>query len=169
MNAVRMPLTRIHRGAIATLSLALALSLSACGSGNQAATRMVTQVTDGVDGSITTMGNQINARGFLIVAQPDGSGVVVGTIVNNASTEDALLAMAANQGVATLSSKSLPLLQGNPIIFSGATSNASATIPTLNAQPGTRVKLQMFFAVAGEMTLDVLVRERSGEYAGVGA
>ncbi|MCX6430099.1 MAG: hypothetical protein NTX12_03875 [Actinobacteria bacterium] len=164
MNAVRL-----RKGAIATLSLALALSLSACGSGNQAATRMVTQVTDGVDGSITTMGNKIHARSFLIVAQPDGSGVVVGTIVNDAPSEDALIAMAANQGVATLSSKNLPLLQGHPIIFSGATSNASAVIPSLNALPGTRVKLQMFFAIAGEMSLDVIVRERSGEYAGVGA
>lgn len=164
-----MHLAQIRKVAIGTLCIALALSLSACGSGNKAATRMVTQVTDGVDGAITAMGNQIKARSFLIVAQPDGSGVVVGTIANDAGTQDALLAMAGNNAVATLSAKSLPVLQNHPVIFAGATSNASGIIPVLNAVPGTRVKLQMFFAIAGELTLDVIVRERSGIYAEIGA
>jgi hypothetical protein len=165
-NMMRLP--QLRSVAIGTLCIALTLTLSACGSGNQAATRMVTQVTDGVDGAITTMGNQIKARSFLIVAQPDGSGVVVGTIANDAETQDALLAMAGNNSVATLSAKNLPVSLGHPVIFAGATSNATAAIPALNAVPGTRVKLQMFFATAGELTLDVIVRERSGIYAEVG-
>ena len=164
-----MHLPHLHKVAIGTICVALALSLSSCGSGRQAATRMITQVTDGVDGAILTMGNQIKVRSFLIVAQPDGSGVVVGTIANEGTTEDALLALAGNHAVASLSSKSLPVSQGHPIIFDGATSNARATIPILNAIPGTRVKLQMFFATAGELTLDVIVRERAGIYASIGA
>lgn len=164
----KMKLPQKRTVAIGTLCAALALSLSACGSGNQAATRMVNQVTDGVDGTISTMGNQIKVRSFLIVAQPDGSGVVVGTIANEGANEDALLALAGNNALATLSSKSLPVSQGRPIIFEGATSNARAIIPILNATPGTRVKLKMFFATAGELTLDVIVRERSGIYANVG-
>ncbi len=164
-----MNLSKIRNVAIGILCVGLTLSLSACGSGNQAATRMVNQVTDGVDGTITAMGNQIKVRSFLIVAQPDGSGVVVGTIANEGAKEDALLALAANNAVATLSSKSLPVSQGHPIIFEGATSNARAVIPILNAIPGTRVKLQMFFANAGNLTLDAIVRERSGIYANVGA
>jgi hypothetical protein len=164
-----MHLIQMRKIAIGALGFALALSLSACGTGNQAATRMVTQVTDGVDGAITSMGNQIKARSFLIVAQPDGSGVVVGTIANDAGREDALLAMAGNHAVATLSATNFPVSNGHPIIFGGATSNAGAIIPILNAIPGTRVKLQMFFATAGELTLDVIVRERSGIYSEIGA
>ena len=164
-----MHLPQMRKVAIGTICAALALSLTACGSGNQAATRMVTQVTDGVDGAISTMGNQIKVRSFLIVAQPDGSGVVVGTIANEGAKGDALLALAGNHAVATLSSKSLSVSQGHPVIFEGATTNARAIIPILNAIPGTRVKLQMFFATAGEITLDVIVRERAGIYANIGA
>lgn len=164
-----MQLTKFHRVAFGSISLSLALLLSACGSGNNAATRTTTQVTDGVDGAIASMGNQIKARSMLLVAQPDGSAVLVGTLVNGATTKDALLAMAANEAIATLSEKSIALAQSQPIIFSGPSANAIASIPALNAQPGTRVKLRMFFAIAGELTLDVIVRERSGIYEKVGA
>jgi len=163
-----MQLIEMPKVALVALSVSLALSLSACGSGKDAATRTVTQLTDGVDGAITTMGNQIKARSFLLVAQPDGSAVLVGTLVNGGETQDALLAVAANNAIATLSEKSIALTQGYPIIFSGSSANASAVMSGLNAQPGTRAKLGMFFAIAGELTLDVIVRERSGIYSDVG-
>ena len=164
-----MQLNKFYRVALGSISVALALLLSACGSGNNAATRTTTQVTDGVDGAIESMGNQIKARSMLLVAQPDGSAVLVGTLVNGSTTPDALLALAANDAIATLSEKSIALAQGQPIIFSGASANAKASMPNLNAEPGTRVKLRMFFAVAGELTLDVIVRDRSGIYEQVGA
>ena len=164
-----MQLNKISRVALGATSISLALLLSACGSGNNAATRTTTQVTDGVDGAINTMGNDIKARSLLLVAQPDGSAVLVGTLLNAGPTEDALLAMAANDAIATLSEKSIALSKGAPIIFSGASASASAVMPGLNAQPGTRVKLRMFFAVAGELTLDLIVRERTGIYEQVGA
>lgn len=160
---------RLRNIAAVTLSISLAFSLSACGAGKDSATRMTTQVTDGVDGSVTTLGNNIKVSSLLLVTQTDGSAVVVGTIVNENPTPDSLLAIGINGKVATLSSTTLPLVQNMPIRFAGDTSNASAVLPGLNAVAGTRQTVQLFFANAGELDLDALVRARSGVYANVGA
>lgn len=154
--------------AIVTLSVSLALSLSACGSGKDAPTKMITQVTDGVDGSVTTYGNNIKVNSVLLVAQANGSAVLVGTITNENPTVDTLLGIAVGGVNATLSQKSFPLKQNEPVRFAGDSANASAVVPGLNAVPGNRVKVQLFFASAGELTLDAIVRERSGVYANVG-
>ncbi len=159
----------VRKFAVVTLSVSLALSLSACGSGNDAPTKMITQVTDGVDGSITTYGNDIKVNSVLLVAQSDGSAVLVGSIVNENSTEDTLLGITVGGVNATLSQKDLPLKQNEAVRFAGESANASAVVPGLNAAPGTRVKVQLFFASAGELTLDAIVRERSGVYENVGA
>ena len=151
------------------LSITLGFSLTACGAGNDAATRQITQVTDGVDGSITSYGSDLKVSSILLVAQSDGSAVLVGSIVNKSSKEDALLGVAAGGITAKLSEKFLTLAPNVPRRFSGDSSNASAVIPGLNAASGTRVKLHMFFGNAGALTLDVLVLERSGVYAGVSA
>ncbi len=155
--------------AAVALSITLGLALTGCGAGKDAETRQITQVTDGVDGAITSYGSDLKVNSMLLVAQPDGSAVLVGSIVNRASKEDALLGVAAGGITATLSEKVLTLAPDVPLRFSGDSSNASAVIPGLNAAIGTRVKLQMFFGNAGALTLDVIVRERTGEFAGVGA
>lgn len=162
-------LMRVRTVAALALSLSLGLSLTACGAGNDAATRKITQVTDGVDGSITAYGSDLKVNSILLVAQPDGSAVLVGSIVNRSSKEDALLGVAAGGITATLSEKVLPLAPNVPLRFSGASSNASAVILGLNAAIGTRIKLKMFFGNAGALTLDVIVRERSGDFAEVRA
>lgn len=159
----------VRKFAVVTLSVSLALSLSACGSGKDAPTKMITQVTDGVDGSITTYGNDIKVNSILLVAQSDGSAVLVGSIVNENPTEDMLLGITVGGVNATLSQKDLPLKQNEAVRFAGESANASAVVPGLNAAPGTRVKVQLFFASAGELTLDAIVRERSGVYENVGA
>lgn len=159
----------VRKFAVVTLSVSLALSLSACGSSKDAPTKMITQVTDGVDGSITTYGNDIKVNSLLLVAQSDGSAVLVGAIVNDNPTEDTLLGITVGGVNATLSQKDLPLKQNQAVRFAGDSANASAVVPGLNAAPGTRVKVQLFFASAGELTLDAIVRERSGVYENVGA
>lgn len=155
--------------AVVTLSVSLAFSLTACGAGKNAPTAMIRQVTDGVDGSITSYGNNLNVVSVLLVSQPDGSAVLSGTIVNENSTPDTLLGITVGGIKATLSPSTLPLKQDSPIRFAGDSANASAVIPGLNAIAGTRVKVQLSFASAGELTLDAIVRDRSGAYANVGA
>lgn len=162
-------LMHVRKIAFIAISLSTALSLSACGAGNNAPTRMITQVTDGVDGSVTTYGNNIRVNSILLVAQPDGSSVMVGSIVNENSTPDSLLGITVGGVKATLSPATLSLKQNSPLRFAGDSANASAIIPGLNGAPGTRVKIQFSFAIAGELTVDAIILERAGVYANVGA
>lgn len=155
--------------AVITLSVSLALALTACGAGNDAPTAMTTQVTDGVEGSISTSGNDIKVRGLLLVAQPDGSAVLVASMFNDGTGTDDLLAIAVGEILATLSETTLPLEQNQPLHFSGDTANAKAVFPGINATAGSRVQVKIFFSRAGEMTLDAIVRDQSGVYAGVTA
>ena len=159
----------VRKVAVLGLSISLTLSLSACATGKDAPTKLVTQVTDGVDGTITSYGNDLRVSSVLLVAQSDGSAVLVGTITNENPTEDTLLGITVGGINASLSQMSLPLKQNEPVRFAGDSANASATVLGLNAAPGTRVKMQLSFASAGLLTLDAIVRERSGVYANVGA
>jgi copper(I)-binding protein len=158
----------MRRTGIALMSLTLALSLTACGAGFNASTRQVKQVTDGVEGAVTSDGNNIKVRNVLVVETAEGAGVLIGTVVNNQPTEDALLGVAINGVVATVTgTNSLP--QNSPISFEGAMANAKAVVPVLNAKAGTHVQVTMFFARAGEITVSTLVRAQSDTYAGITA
>lgn len=154
--------------AVIALSITLGFSLTACGAGSDAATSQIAQVTDGVDGLITSYGSDLKVTSMLLVAQPDGSAVLVGSIVNRSPKEDVLLGVIAGGITATLSQQEIPLSTNAPLFFSGESANASAVFPGLNAAIGTRVKLQMFFGIGGELILDVIVRERAAEFALVG-
>jgi len=59
------------------------------------------------------------------------------------------------------------LPQNSPIIFEGESANAKAVITGFGAQPGTHVNVTMFFARAGEITKDVIVRDNTEEYLNV--
>ncbi|TRZ56727.1 MAG: hypothetical protein D4S00_03920 [Streptomycetaceae bacterium] len=156
----------MRRTGIALMALTLALSLTACGAGFNASTRQVKQVTDGVESSITTNGNLIKLLNVLVVETADGTGVLVGTIVNDHPTEDALLGVAIN-GVVTKITGTSTLAQNLPIRFEGPSANAKAVAPALNATVGSHVSVSMFFAQAGEITVTAIVRDQSDVYAGV--
>ena len=55
----------------------------------------------------------------------------------------------------------------NPIVFEGDSANAKAVITGFGAQPGTHVTVTMFFARAGEITKDVIVRDNTEEYLNI--
>lgn len=160
---------RLRKVAATTLSLSLAFTLSGCGANTKAPTAMITQVTDGVDGTINTTGSDVKVRSLLLVTQPDGSAVVVGSMFNELPGAEDLLAISVNGKLATLSNTTFPLILNQPLHFSGDSANAKAVIPGLNAIDGNRVQVKIFFSHAGEMTLDALVRDQSGIYAGVTA
>ena len=147
---------------------ALAVSLSGCGAGNNASTRQVKQVTDGVEGSITKDGNKIKILNLLVVAAPGGNAVLVGTIINNGENEDALLGIAIN-GTATTYTGNNTLPTNTPIIFEGDRANAKAVLAGFGGSPGSNVKVGLFFAKAGVITLNAIVRQAREEYAGITA
>lgn len=144
----------------------LALSLSGCGAGVNASSRQVKQVTDGVEGSITKEGNKITIVNLLVVAAAGGNAVLVGTIVNTGDTEDALLGVAINGTTAVYTGNSV-LPKNTPIIFEGDSANAKVVLAGFGAPAGSRVKVGLFFAKAGEITLDAIVRDTRDDYAGV--
>ncbi len=158
----------MRRTGIAVLSITLALSLTACGAGFNASTRQVKQVTDGVEGTISTNDNLVKAVNIVVVATNDGAGVLVGTIINSRPTEDALLGVAINGVVATVTGNS-SLKQNSPITFEGDSANAKAVVPALNLKAGTHVQVTMFFARAGELTVSTLVYSQSEKYEAVTA
>lgn len=146
----------------------LAVSLSGCGAGQNASTRQVKQVTDGVEGSITKDGNNIKIVNLLVVAAGGGNAVLVGTIINNADTEDALLGVAIN-GTATTYTGANALPKNTPIIFEGDRANAKAVLAGFGGAAGSNVEIGLFFAKAGSITLNAIVRDTRDTYAGVTA
>ncbi len=158
----------MRRTCIALMSLALTFSLTACGAGFNASTRQVKQVSDGVEASISTNENLIKAVNVLVVETADGAGVLVGTVVNALPAEDALLGIAINGVVATVTGNN-SLIQNAPITFEGEVATTKAVVPGLNAKAGSHVQVTFFFAHAGELTIQALVRAQSDAYAGITA
>ena len=147
---------------------ALALSLTGCGAGSNASTRLIKKVTNGQEAEILKDGNNIALRNFVLVTQPDGSAVVVGTVINRGANDDALLGLAISgiqanfSGVSTIS-------QNQTIRFEGETANAKAVLVGANLKAGAHTNLSLFFGNAGEVTFDVLVQNPEGIYAGITA
>ncbi len=152
----------------AVVIAALAVSLTGCGAGVNASTRQVKQVTDGVEGSITKDGNNIKILNLLVVAAGGGNAVLVGTIINTADAEDTLLGIAINgTTLAYTGTNTLP--KNTPIFFEGDRANAKAVLAGFGGSAGSNVKVGLFFAKAGAITLTAIVRDTKDDYAGVTA
>ena len=133
----------MRKFAIAITTAALATSLTACsGAGNDAPTRMINQVTDGVEANLKDSNTLIYLRNIYIAVNEAGDASLVGTIINQKDTNDALIALAINQQEIKISS--LPALQNKPIIFGGPTSNASASLPNSGLVAGAHTKISFF-------------------------
>jgi hypothetical protein len=158
----------MRRTLSALVIAALAVSLSGCGAGPNAATRQIRQVTDGVEASITKDGNDIKIVNLLVVAAPGGNAVLVGTVVNNADKEDALLGVAINGSTANYTGNNF-LPKNSPIIFEGPSANAKVVLGGFGAPAGSHVKVGLFFAHAGEVSVEAIVRDTRDTYAGVTA
>ena len=157
------------RRIISAISIAvLAVSLSGCGAGSNASTRLINQVTDGVEATVTEDGNNIRIVNLLIVAAPGGNAVLVGTIVNSGDAEDFLLGVAINGTSATYTGINV-LPKNIPIIFEGERANAKVVLGGFGAPAGSRVQVGLFFAKAGIITLNAIVRQAREEYAGITA
>ena len=156
----------IKNSAIALTSLALALSLTSCGAGPNAATRQIKQVTDGVEAKVTQDGNNLVVSNFLLVAMEDGSAVVVGTLINQAEETDALLGISAGGVQATITGLR-ELKQNTPVRFEGEVATSKAVFDSVAAEPGRNVTVQLAFARAGVVTVNAIIRDKRDDYANV--
>ena len=152
----------------ALLIATLSISLSGCGAGLNAETRNLKQVTDGVEATVNTDGNNIKVVNLLVVETAEGAGVLVGTLVNSLDQEDALLGVAMNGQIASLTGSNV-LAKNKPVIFEGPSATIKAVVPALGAKAGQRVQVTMFFARAGEVSVQAIIRDQRDDYAGITA
>ena len=144
-------------------ALLIATSLTACGAGQNAATRQITKVTDGVEVSITQNGSAIKIVNLLLVATETGDAVVVGTIVNQGAQADKLLGLAVGGNTATLTGDTT-LNQNAPLRFEGDSANVKAVFAGVSPVAGRHVKLTLGFARAGMVTAEVIIRDKRDTY-----
>ena len=159
-----MQLRKVAISLIITASLS---TLTACGAGENAAARNITKVTDGAETAVVTDTSDLKLRGFLIVAQPDGSAVLVGSIINSSSTPEEILGISINNVLSTVTTELSEITDKVPMIFEGDSANAKAVIPGLGAKAGNTVDISFFFKTAGIVTVKALVRDKRDTYAGV--
>ena len=148
---------RIQKLLVLTL---LAATLTACGSGRTAETRMIKQVTDGVEAQSA----EIRLRNVLIVKTATNDAVLVGTLVSWSDEPDAITGISINNIPATLSEGRFDLVKNKPVIFVGDSANADAYIPGLNKVAGERIPVTFNFATAAPVTVDALVLNSEGFY-----
>ena len=142
--------------------LSVSVLLTGCAAGGQAPTRNIKQVTDGVEKDL----GDIKIRNIKIVALPDGTGTLVGFIVNHSENVDGLAAIVVNGQRADVTTDAV-LSKNKPMIFEGDSANAKAKIPTLGAKPGYRVPVVLYFTKGGKVELDALVVANTGIYSSI--
>jgi hypothetical protein len=135
-------------------------TLTSCGSGQMASTRLIRQVTDGVE----AQSDEIRLRNVKVIKTSLGEGVLVGTLVNWSDTTDAITSVSINNQLTTYVAKSSELVKNKPITFVGDIANADAAIAILNETPGYRIPVTFTFAKAAPVTLDTLIVYGDGIY-----
>ena len=143
-----------------TALLIIATTITGCGSGQNAATRTIKQVTDGVEAESAG----IKLRNVLIVKTATAEGVLVATVINTSDENDSIVGVAIGGAMTNLVAKSNELKKNKPIIFVGDSANADASIPVLNTSAGERIDITFTFAKAAPVTLDALVVNGEGIY-----
>ena len=142
---------RIQKLLVLTL---VAATLTACGSGRTAETRMIKQVTDGVE----AQSNEIRVRNLLIVKNELSEGILVGTLVNWSEEVDVITGISINNLPTTVSSSRLELRKNKPVVFAGESANADAAA-VITQSIGQRIPVIITFEKAAPITLDALIVE----------
>jgi hypothetical protein len=136
--------------------------LTGCAAGGDAPTRMIREVTDGVE---TDVGD-LKLRNVKVVALPDGSGTLIGYIVNHNDAPDQLVAISINGKMAEVQGDG-SLLKNDPVIFEGDSANAKAKVALLGEKAGYRVPVVFYFAKSGKVELDTLIVPNTGIYSSI--
>ena len=136
-----------------TALLIIATTITGCGSGQNAATRTIKQVTDGVEAESAG----IKLRNVLIVKTATAEGVLVATVINTSDETDSIVGVAIGGAMTNLVAKSNELKKNKPIIFVGDSANADASIPVLNTSAGERIDITFTFAKTASDQITFLV------------
>ena len=143
-------------------ALLTATGLTGCAAGGNAETRLIKQVTDGVERDL----GDLKLRNVKIVALPDGTGTLIAFIVNHSDETDQLVGITINNSNADFQSEVL-LEKNKPMFFEGDNANAKAKVANLNAIAGQRVPVVFYFANAGKVELSALIVANEGIYSSI--
>ncbi len=135
-------------------------TLTGCGSGQMASTRLIKQVTDGVEAQT----EEIRLRNVKVIKTSTGAGVLIGTLVNWSDKSDQITSVTINNQPAIYTAKTSELLRNKPITFVGDIANADAYIQSLDKEPGYRIPVTFTFSFASPVTLDTLIVNGDGIY-----
>ena len=141
-------------------TIAIATTVTGCGSGQMAQTRLIKQVTDGVE----AQSEEVRLRNVKVIKTTTGQGVLIGTLVNWSDQADAITSISINNQPAIYTAKTSDLIKNKPITFVGQIANADAYIPSLDESPGYRIPVTFTFAKAAPLTLDTLIVNGDGIY-----
>jgi hypothetical protein len=141
-------------------TIAIATMVTGCASGQMAQTRLIKQVTDGVE----AQSDEIRLRNVKVIKSSTGEGILIGTLVNWSDNSDAITSVSINNLPATYTAETSELLRNKPITFVGQVANADAFIENLDKTPGYRIPVTFTFANAAPVTLDTLIVNGDGIY-----
>ena len=161
-----MRLSKFKKSSIALIASALALTLTGCGAGPNAETRLIKRVTDGNEVILKENGNNISVSNLLLVALEDGSAVVIGTFVNYSEDDDSLVGLSVN-GIPAVITGETTLKQNAPLRFEGDTATTKGVFNAVGAAAGVNIPLTLSFERAGDVTTTVIVRDQRDDYRNV--
>lgn len=136
------------------------------GSGPNAATRTIVNVTDGNSAHLSENGSDIRISNVLFVATEDGSAVLVAHIVNRSETPDELVLVSSGTARAELTGQTV-LRTNTPLHFEGEQANAKAVFIDGGAVPGNFSSVTFSFANAGRVTIQAKIVANTDIYEGV--
>jgi hypothetical protein len=158
--------SKFKKSSIAVIASALALTLTGCGAGPNAETRLIKRVTDGNEVILKENGNNISVSNLLLVALEDGSAVVIGTFVNYSEDDDSLVGLSVN-GIPAVITGETTLKQNAPLRFEGDTATTKGVFNAVGAAAGVNIPLTLSFERAGDVTVNVIVRDKRDDYRNV--
>lgn len=162
-----MPITlssqAVRRTALAGATVALSITVAACGASFNAQTSQPYQPAEGTN----AQSGGIAARNLLILASEDGKGELHGVFVNSGQTDDKLVGIAAAPAAVTQGASTE---QPATVTFGGLKetdlkAGDAYTIPPAGGQPvtvtggkpGQMIKVTITFAKAGPITTSLPV------------
>jgi hypothetical protein len=158
--------SKFKKSSIALIASALALTLTGCGAGPNAETRLIKRVTDGNEVILKENGNNISVSNLLLVATEDGSAVVIGTFVNYSEDNDTLVGLSVN-GIPAVITGEITLKQNAPLRFEGDSATTKGVFNAVGAKAGVNIPLTLSFERAGDVTVTVIVRDQRDDYKNV--
>jgi ABC-type uncharacterized transport system permease subunit len=158
--------SKFKKSSIALIASALALTLTGCGAGPNAETRLIKRVTDGNEVILKENGNNISVANLLLVALEDGSAVVVGTFVNYSEDNDSLVGLSVNGIPAVITGETM-MKQNAPLRFEGDSATTKGVFNSVAAKAGVNIPLTLSFERAGDVTATVIVRDQRDDYKNV--